>query len=342
MFSRTRMANVSALLIIGLFPVFFAATAVAGGNVLTAKKITRPPRLDAKVDSIWKKAKPHTITVVGGANLPGGTTDVKLRALYTSETVYFLVQYKDPTQSFRRSPWQRQSDGSWMKLKDPNDAGGDNNIYYEDKFGWIWDINTKGFARTGCMTACHPGEGKPFGNKYTQDKGERLDMWHLKSVRTIPVGQMDDQYVDSVRYDKVKSKNAGRHGDPKTGGGYVNNNTKDKSRPAYALRGNMPAPPYWILDAEKVPVDDSKYKKADEVPGIIVAPFTGDRGDISAKAAWKDGTWTIEIARKLVTGSRYDVQFDDLKKAYPFGVAVFNNTQVRHAYGTEVHVLKFK
>ena len=133
---------------------------------------------------------------MGGANLPGGTTDVVIRALYTSDTVYFLVQYKDPTQSFRRSPWQRQADGTWMKLKDPNDAGGDNNIYYEDKFGWIWNINSKGFAKMGCMAACHPGEGKPFGNKYTQDKGERLDMWHLKSVRTIPVGQMDDQYVD--------------------------------------------------------------------------------------------------------------------------------------------------
>ena len=52
MFSRTCKSWVSALLIIGLFPVFFAATAVAGGNVLTAKKITRPPMLDAKVDSI--------------------------------------------------------------------------------------------------------------------------------------------------------------------------------------------------------------------------------------------------------------------------------------------------
>lgn len=40
--------------------------------------------------------------------------------------------------------------------------------------------------------------------------------------------------------------------------------------------------------------------------------------------------WTMEIARKLVTGSRYDVQFNDLKKTYPFGVAVFNNAQVRH------------
>ena len=41
---------------------------------------------------------------------------------------------------------------------------------------------------------------------------------------------------------------------------------------------------------------------------------------------------TIEIARKLVTGSDFDVQFNDPKKQYAFGVAVFDNAQVRHAY----------
>jgi hypothetical protein len=38
------------------------------------------------------------------------------------------------------------------------------------------------------------------------------------------------------------------------------------------------------------------------------------------------------FVRKLVTGSEFDVQFDDLKKAYAFGVAVFDNAQVRHAF----------
>ena len=33
-----------------------------------------------------------------------------------------------------------------------------------------------------------------------------------------------------------------------------------------------------------------------------------------------------------MTGSEFDVQFDDMKKAYAFGVAVFENAQVRHAF----------
>jgi hypothetical protein len=46
--------------------------------------------------------------------------------------------------------------------------------------------------------------------------------------------------------------------------------------------------------------------------------------------------------RKLVTNSEYDVQFSDLKKEYAFGVAVFDNAQVRHAYSPGVLKMKFE
>ena len=69
---------------------------------------------------------------------------------------------------------------------------------------------------------------------------------------------------------------------------------------------------------------------------------TGDRGDISAKIAWKDGVWTSVFWRKLSTGSEFDVQFSDLKKEYAFGVAVFGNSSVRHAYTPGVLKLKFE
>jgi len=245
--------------------------------------------------------------------------------------VSFLVQYKDATESVRRSPWVKQADGSWQKLKDPNDKGGDNNLYYEDKLAILWAISSPAFEQKGCLSACHAGEGKPFGNKYTANPGERLDMWHWKGVRTGPVGQVDDQYVDNTKYDKEKAPEAGRKSDPKTGGGYVDNVSDDKKGPKFGLPGDKPAPPYWIVDAEKEAFDDSKYKAGDEVPSIIVAPFTGDRGDIQAKAVWKDGVRTVEIARKRVTNSEFDVQFSD-KKEYAFGAAVFDNAQVRHAY----------
>jgi len=311
-------------------------------NVLVSKKVAAAPAFDGTLDAAWQGAPALAVKVVGGKNLPGGSTEVTLRSVYSGDTVYFFVQYKDATESVRRGPWVKQADGSWQKLKDPNDKGGDNNLYYEDKMAMIWNISSPAFEAKGCMSACHTGEGKPFGNKYTANPGERLDMWHLKGVRTGPVGQIDDQYVDSTRYDPVKAKEAGRKGDPKTGGGYVDNVSDDKKGPKFALKGNKPAPPYWILDAEKEPFDGSKYKAGDEVPGIIIAPFTGDRGDIALKTAWKDGVWTQVISRKLVTKSEFDVQFDDMKKQYAFGVAVFDNAQVRHAYTPGVLKMVFE
>ncbi len=112
-------------------------------------------------------------------------------------------------------------------------------------------------------------------------------------------------------------------------------------KPQWALKDNRPAPPFWILDSEKVPFDDSKYKAGDEVPGILVAPFTGDRGDIPAQAIWENGVWTLEWSRKLKTGSPTDVQFDDPAKKYAFGVAVFDNAQVRHAFHPGARFLTF-
>jgi hypothetical protein len=311
-------------------------------NVLVSKMVSAPPPMEPAMGDAWKGAPPLTVKVLGGKNLPGGTTEVAVRSVHAGDTIYFLIQYKDATQSYRRSPWVKQADGSWQKLKDPNDKGGDNNLYYEDKMGLIWNISSPAFEAKGCMSACHTGEGKPYGNKYTANPGERLDMWHLKGVRTGPVGQIDDQYVDSTRYDPEKAKEAGRKSDPKAGGGYVDNVSDDKKGPKFALKGNKPAPPYWILDAEKEPFDGSKYKAGDEVPGIIIAPFTGDRGDIALKSVWKDGTYTRVFSRKLVTKSEFDVQFDDLKKQYAFGVAVFDNAQVRHAYTPGVLKMVFE
>ncbi len=51
---------------------------------------------------------------------------------------------------------------------------------------------------------------------------------------------------------------------------------------------------------------------------------------------------TSVFRRKLVTGSEFDVQFNDLKKEYAFGVAVFDNAQVRHAYSPGVLKMKFE
>ncbi|TMG85571.1 MAG: hypothetical protein E6H74_04525, partial [Betaproteobacteria bacterium] len=293
---------------------FAFSNAAIAQNQLTAIKVAQPPKLEALAsDAAWAKAAPLTVKLSSGANFKDGATTVTLKAVYTTDTLYMLVQYDDPTQSVRRSPYVKQPDGSWKKLVDPDDKGGDNNKYYEDKFAILWNINNsiKNFDSMGCFALCHAGEaGKAFGNKYTASEGEIGDIWHMKSIRTGYIGQADDQYVDHTRYDKDKAPEAGRKSDPKTAGGYddiklVNGKPEFMSKDGKAAnKGGT----YYLRAEDKVPFDDSKFVAGDEVASILVSRFTGDRGDIDAAIGYKDGTWTAALTRKLVTGSKYDVQ----------------------------------
>lgn len=303
------------------------------------------PVLDGVADDgVWADAPVLTVSVSGGAN--DGSTEVSLQSAYDGDTVYYLVSWADTTQSFLRSPWEKQDDGSWVKLSDPDDKGGDNNVWYEDKMSLIWNTDSAiaGFEQSGCFVMCHAGEtpdAKPYGNKYTAAEGEIGDIWHWKSVRNLH--QIDDQYVDHITYTE-ETPSAGRHGDPKDGGGYTNNDNEDKSAPAFMPPdgGNKDGSPGWVLESEMVDFDDSLFVAGDRVPGVYKSEFTGDRGDISAESNYADGVWTVEISRAMVTGSEFDVQFDDLTDTYHFGVATFDNAQVRHAFQAGVSSFVFK
>ena len=333
----------------GLLAVAFTGSASAA-DVITAVSVAKPPVLAAgAADPTWAKTKALTVPLSGGVNFKNGkgSTTATLKAVYSGDMLYVLLQYDDPTQSVRRFPYQMQADGSWKKLVDPKDKGGDDNVYYEDKFALIWNINDsiKGFNQQGCAVACHAGEpGKPFGNKYTASPGEIGDIWHMKSIRTGYIGQVDDQYLDHTRFDKDKAPEAGRKSDPKTGGAYTDIklvNGKPEFMSKNGLAANKPGGTYYLKEADKVAFDDSKFKSGDEVASILVSQFTGDRGDIATAIAWKGGKWTAVMSRKLVTGSKYDVQFDKLDATYDFGLATFDNAQVRHAYNMGALHLKF-
>jgi len=325
------------------------STAAADEFTVTAVKASAAPTLDGNADdAVWNTAPATAIKAVKGVNFGGpGETTGSIKAAHVGDTLYMLLQWDDPTESLQRSPYQKQADGSWIKLRDPDDRGGDNNKVYEDKAALIWNINDSifGFDRRGCQIACHAGEpGKPYGNKYTAEEGELGDIWHLKHVRTGPVGQVDDQYLDHTRYDKEKAPGAGRKSDPRTGGGYADIALKD-GKPEFMSKDAAPANnggTYWLVKGDEAPFDDGKFKAGDEVASIMVAPFEGDRGDIQAAQKWADGKWTVEIARKLTTGGQFDVQFDDLGKEYHFGIAYFDNAQVRHAYQERVLKLVFQ
>jgi len=339
---RTKFAAAGLALAIGFAGLLGLASEEADAGiqqaqVLMSKYVSAAPQVDGAAESLWDDVPAVSVLTVGGAN--AGSHQVSLKSVYSGDRVYFLVQWTDPTQSTMRFPWVKQDDGSWMQLNDGSDH--DEIVYYEDKFAFIWNIDNSiaGFNQGGCMVTCHVGEAnKAYGNKYAPTADGRGDIWHWKGVRSNPVGYADDQYLDGQQWSEDNGS-AGRHSDPSDGGGYVNNKNEAGDAPAFA-GPNGAGGPYWILNSEKSEFVDT-FSAGDEIPGIIVEQPLGDRADISAKGTYGADGWTLEISRALVTGSEYDVQFDNLGESYYFGIGAFDNAQVRHAYQTGVTALSF-
>jgi hypothetical protein len=335
------------------FSIMPFAIAQAKTTTLQSVKSTSEITIDGVTSAVWDKAPSAKVKLNKLPYKPNNgyegikKTTVEMKSLYDDQYVYFLLTYKDPTFSMDRFPWMQQEDGSWKQLANKDDTGHDN-TYYEDKFAILWDINTDEFAKKGCNAACHRAtDGKVNGTatksparKYTKP-GQTIDMWHWKGVRTNANGQMDDQHINS-NTDPKKNKGWGRKGDHKTGGGYVNN--VENKQPKFVDK--MPTENAAIIfDADKKAFS-ADYNATKRIPGIVTKAFTGSRGDVATVGVWNEGVWTLEIKRKLVTTGENvdteDVQFSDLSKVYPFGVAVFDNTQINHVYHKGVLNLKFK
>lgn len=329
-----------------------AAAGVAAESV-TSVKTAAAPTLDGVAEAAWDAAEAVSLSLnqlpYKSNVYPGATeTSVRIKAMHDDATLYMLIEWTDPTESLERQPWRKQSDGSWKQLKAPDDTKHEN-TYYEDKFALLWDINARGFDKKGCASACHMAENgmidgieaKSPGRKFTA-AGQTIDMWHWKSVRTGPVGQIDDQYIDE-NTDAAKNGGWGRKNDAKTAGGYADNVSEDKTLPAF-MPSDGATGAFWLDKADAVPFVDS-FAAGDILPAMIVERIEGSRGDVSAVAKWSDGKWTMELSRALATTGEkdavQDVQFADLSKEYSFGVAVFDNTAINHMFHEGALKLRF-
>jgi ethylbenzene dehydrogenase len=362
--SRGNMMNLTKRTLLFASMAFLGATLTSSPALAKSKKMklvsvktNSPIVLDTVAEKAWDKAAFLKVKLDETPYRPNNgydgmtETNLRIKSLYDKENIYFLIQWDDPTLSLARFPWVKQNDGSW-KQSIKKDSTGHDNTYYEDKLGIFWEVKARGFKKKGCDIACHMAENgmtngmkdKSPGRKYTNRPGETIDMWHWKGVRTNPLGIFDDQFVDSTK-DPKKNKNWGRKGDAKLGGGYKNNVNKDKSGPMYMNSPHSEDNKYHVLPWSKAKFKDT-FKPGDVVPGIVLDTFTGSRGDIRVKGAWQNGQWTLELQRKLVTTGEkskvQDVQFDNLKKTYYFGLSVFDNSQINHIYHNKSIGMTFK
>jgi cytochrome b subunit of formate dehydrogenase len=349
----------AAALAAGTAVIMLASVVYPSSEAMTGRLriafVDLPPIVDGHPhDAAWSRASAVEIHTFQGANLAGGESTVRVRGVHDSEHAYLLFEWSDPTRSQKHLPLVKL-DAGW-RLMESRYALNDENQFYEDKFAVMLSRSAKiggGATQLGHRPlGDKPGPAHERGLHYTTD-GSFVDVWHWKSVRTGPLGQLDDNHFGPPLGlpDKVDARYTGGYTqDPKAAGGFIENwkkmadsafvEPKRLPRDLAALHsrmGSLDLDPqaadhgeWWMRLTDTVPYskEADSYPVGTVIPSVLIdKPFEGDRGDVSAAASWKDGWWRLETKRKLDTKSRYDVP---IETGIHLWVAVFDHNQSRH------------
>ena len=305
---------------------------------LNAIKSSASPSVDGNIDGLWANV-PSLTVALGETNNPpndaskignctgchayNSSISVKLKAVYTTDYLYILSEWSDPTASFTRNGAWSFATGAWSK---PNTNES------EDRISFFWPIGTIAgdpYSTGGCMTKCHmyyPTDQDPHVsvNGIVDDawlSSGRADLWHSKAARAGAVtsasgsgltinstsqvtagtfqmiGYIDDTYTD--QWSASNGEDGGRFGDAGTAAA-SHNRIADKSRPK------------WM---EKNPTDfaDAMFITQTEIDGgECVGNETTGVSDADAAIYWPKYTAlnaiVCERIHKVPTGSRGDLE----------------------------------
>lgn len=124
-------------------------------------------------------------------SINGIDVTVLMRAAYTADNLYMLIEWTDPTNSNDQNRRRFLYNG-------PNETGGTvagwSSQLNDDKFALAFDINAAAdsggtFAAKGCTVGCHGSMNPESGS---------MDIWHWKASRSNPLGYVNDQWGDAA------------------------------------------------------------------------------------------------------------------------------------------------
>ncbi|AWF82693.1 hypothetical protein BTJ40_18800 [Microbulbifer sp. A4B17] len=317
---------------------------------LTIKKID--PKTFIEIDglaqeSVWSLLSPLRIHTDGGANFHDGSSTVSLKAVHNQQEIFFLITWEDPTESLKHLPIKKMDSG-W-KIQQQGFQNFDETLHYEDKFA-ILISNSCEFGASGTShlgrkpSAQLPSNWHGKGYHYSSSD-EVHDLWHWKAVRTNKMHLADDNYIGKPDIVRPGSRRytAGYSQDGKESGAYLLNwkwysphkitpRRLPKDTSSLASYQNANTVRDWTIswfDFQPYKTVYDNYPTNTLMPSVLYTSnrFEGDRADVRAYAVWQDGYWSMEVVRKLDTGSTLDVA---IKDGICLWVSAFDHSQIAH------------
>jgi Ethylbenzene dehydrogenase/Prokaryotic cytochrome b561 len=316
------------------------------------------PLIDGDLsDPAWVKAQLATVLTTQGGDF-GGTHEsrVEIRALHDGEFAYFAFTWEDPTRSLKHMPLLKNSDGWQVVATDPANE----DVYNEDKFAVLVSPSVFPLIGAAIHLAKAPLTGKPGGSSgrglhYTLD-GTLLDVWLWRASHQGAKGHVDNCHISGPRNRQGEDEVAYAGGfalDPGPRSYEENYPSRASLREAlHPLRlprdvaamkqvlgrisdetseSESEHARWWISDSESIPYSldvDATIPVGTIVPGVIMFDEGSDQKNrIIGFGRWAAGRWTLEIMRRLKTGSAYDIE---LKSGVLMWVAAFDHSAKRH------------
>jgi hypothetical protein len=318
-------------------------------------------------DPVWRNIQPVALMTNQGDNFDGkGETRIDIRAVHDGTWAYFLFTWEDPTRSLKQLPLIKRSSG-WQLLHDGYERGNEHAFNEDKFAVLFTTLDTILAGDNTFHAGPQPIAGAPptmtgRGLHYTSAAGIYTDVWQWKATSTGPSGWMDDDHFGPpleptpMQMNNVVSYRGGFEPDPGTAN-YIDNFDaasiatdrdqsvkprrlpKDLATTAAAMGpinldpevGESDGARWFMTETDSLPYTpelDRQIPAGAVIPGVIISgEFSGDRADIRCAARWASGHWSLEVARRLDTHSRFDVP---IRTGVFMRVAAFDHSQIGH------------
>lgn len=319
------------------------------------------PVLDGDArDEIWTLTEPYQVQTTADAN--GFAPTVTLKALYDNYYLFLLATWEDTTESFRKDMWwlgkpdngdttyADRKDYTWHQISSPFKAylgtvdkvlidttvvPPDTQYVYayeqieisgdEDALAIMWNVNSNNFLN--CANLCHGG------SSMSTDTDEMADVWFWSAARTNPKKYADDRSLQDTGF-------ANDQGDP------CFKPNENEGEPAFANVLDPGSNRSFLYDSTATKYYSTlEWRGGNRIAGYILSWPSGSRADIRAVGKYKEGSWTVEIRRRLDTmvEDGTDIIFNpDTEANIAFHLAIYDNAHGdNHAISSDTHLLHF-